>query len=120
MKRRIRLTESDLHRVIKESVKNVLNEVSLATMQKAADKASDRLHSNAYDSDEEKLRRPKQWMNIASTEKHKSKSLDEEVYKLLYKYYEEYKDLSKAYKQFKTAMNNAYMDIDMNKGSENY
>ena len=55
----IRLIESDLERVISESVKKVLNEISIDTMQKEADKASERLHSDAYDSDEEKSRRKK-------------------------------------------------------------
>ena len=119
-KNTIRLIESDLKRVISESVKKVLNEISIDTMQKAADKASERLHSDAYDSDEEKSRRTKQWMNIASTERYKSKSLDKEVYKLFYKYYNEYKDLSKAYEQFKTAMSKAYVTIDRNQGSYNY
>ena len=119
-KNTIRLTESDLKIVISESVKKVVNEISIDTLQKAAHKASERLHSDAYDSDEEKSRRTKQWMNIASTERYKSKSLDKEVSKLFYKYYNEYKDLSKAYEQFKTAMNKAYVTIDRNQGSYNY
>lgn len=40
MKRtRIRLTESDLHRIIKESVKRVINEISDETVARAAGKA---------------------------------------------------------------------------------
>ena len=39
MKRKVRLTESDLHRIIKESVKNVLNELDWRTYQSAAQKA---------------------------------------------------------------------------------
>ena len=38
MKNRIRLTESELHRIIKESVRNVLNELDRSTMQSAYDK----------------------------------------------------------------------------------
>lgn len=41
-KQRIRLTESDLHRVIKESVKRVLNELSYKTLADAAAAAKDR------------------------------------------------------------------------------
>ena len=35
----IRLTESDLHRIIKESVNKILNEISLDTVDSANDKA---------------------------------------------------------------------------------
>ena len=38
-KKLIRLTESDLHKVIKESVNRVLNEISIDTLQRAQDKA---------------------------------------------------------------------------------
>lgn len=38
-KKLIRLTESDLHKVIKESVNRVLNEISINTLQRAQDKA---------------------------------------------------------------------------------
>ena len=41
MKQRIRLTESQLHRMIKESVKEVLNEVDSSTIYNAYVKASD-------------------------------------------------------------------------------
>ena len=39
MKRKIRLTESDLHRVIKESVNTILNEISYKTADKASEEA---------------------------------------------------------------------------------
>ena len=45
MKRITRLTESDLHRIVKESVKRVLNEVSIDTLQRAQDKAFDEYDS---------------------------------------------------------------------------
>ena len=38
-KNRIRLTESQLHRVIKESVNKVLNEISIDTLERAQNKA---------------------------------------------------------------------------------
>ena len=41
MKRKIRLTESDFHRIVKESVKRVLNEVSTDTLHKAYQKSKD-------------------------------------------------------------------------------
>ena len=40
-KRRIRLTESDLHNIIKESVNNILSELDWRTYQSAADKANE-------------------------------------------------------------------------------
>ena len=40
-KNRIRLTESDLHRIVKESVKRVLNEVSTDTLHNAYQKSQD-------------------------------------------------------------------------------
>lgn len=39
MKRRIRLTENDLHRIVKESVKKVLTEISADLAYRAANKA---------------------------------------------------------------------------------
>ena len=39
MKRRIRLTESDLHRIVRESVKRALNEVSTDTLHNAYQKS---------------------------------------------------------------------------------
>lgn len=45
MKYRIRLNESDLHRIVKESVNRVLNEVSIDTLQRAQDKAFDEYDS---------------------------------------------------------------------------
>ena len=41
MKKLVRLTESDLHKIVKESVNSVLNEVSIDTLQRAQDKAFD-------------------------------------------------------------------------------
>lgn len=38
MKQRIRLTESDLHRIVKESVNRILLELNRSTMQSAYDK----------------------------------------------------------------------------------
>ena len=38
MKRRIRLTEGDLHRIVKESVNRVISELNRSTMQSAYDK----------------------------------------------------------------------------------
>lgn len=45
MKQRIRLTESDLHGIIKESVKRVLNEISGFTAQSAGAKAQERYNN---------------------------------------------------------------------------
>ena len=45
MKKRIRLTENDLHRIVKQSVNRVLNEISIDTLQKAQDKAYDKYDS---------------------------------------------------------------------------
>ena len=41
MKRITRLTESDLHRIVRESVKRVLNEVSTDTLHNAYQKSQD-------------------------------------------------------------------------------
>ena len=41
MRRKVRLTESDLHRIVKRSVKKVLNEISDDTLHRAAQKAVD-------------------------------------------------------------------------------
>ena len=41
MKRTIRLAESDLRNIVKESVKRVLNEVSTDTLHKAYQKSKD-------------------------------------------------------------------------------
>ncbi len=40
MKKRIRLTESDLHRIVNRSVKRVLNEISTDTLHNALDKSN--------------------------------------------------------------------------------
>ena len=45
MKKVIRLTESDLHRVIKESVKQVMNELDWRTYDSAAEKSRERYHN---------------------------------------------------------------------------
>ena len=47
MKRTIRLTESDLHRVIRESVSNILTELDWKTYASAAEKSA-RRHENDY------------------------------------------------------------------------
>lgn len=45
MKKIVRLTEGDLHKIVKESVNRVLNEVSIDTLQRAQDKAFDEYDS---------------------------------------------------------------------------
>ena len=45
MRRTIRLKESELRRMISESVRRVLNEVSIDTLQRAQDKAFDEYDS---------------------------------------------------------------------------
>lgn len=63
MKRKIKLTESDLHNIIKESVNHILSELDWRTYQSASDKAhklSDET-SNMY----EKKRRSNQATNFA-------------------------------------------------------
>ena len=42
MKRRIKLSESQLHRIIKESVKRAINEISLDTIDSAGDAACEK------------------------------------------------------------------------------
>ena len=44
-KKLIRLTESDLHRIVKESVNRIMNETSIDTLQRAQDKAFDEYDS---------------------------------------------------------------------------
>ena len=60
MKRRIRLTESDLHRIVKESVSRILNEVTFGGYNAAIDKAREnarlkyrRIAANNFDTKEE-------------------------------------------------------------------
>ena len=60
MKKRIRLTESDLHRIVKESVNRVLNEVSFGKYNTMIDKAREnarlkyqRIASGKFDTPEE-------------------------------------------------------------------
>lgn len=48
MRRRVRLTESDLHRIIKESVSKVLNELDWKTLANAEKKASERGNSSYW------------------------------------------------------------------------
>ena len=45
MKKIVKLTESDLHKIVKESVNRVLNEVSIDTLRRAQDKAFDEYDS---------------------------------------------------------------------------
>ena len=45
MKQKIKLTESDLHRIIKESVKQILSELDWRTYQSAAEKSMKQSHN---------------------------------------------------------------------------
>ena len=45
MKKIVKLTESDLHKIVKESVNRVLNEVSIDTLRRAQNKAFDEYDS---------------------------------------------------------------------------
>lgn len=45
MKKIVKLTESDLHKIVRESVNRVLNEVSIDTLRRAQDKAFDEYDS---------------------------------------------------------------------------
>ena len=56
-KNRIRLTESDLHRIVKESVKRVLNEVSTDTLHNAYQKSQDLTNKLPNFSDDPKVQR---------------------------------------------------------------
>ena len=47
-KNRIRLTESQLHKVIKESIQTILNETSYDTSKRAFKKAGEKLLSLPY------------------------------------------------------------------------
>lgn len=53
MKKIVKLTESDLHRVIKESVNNILSELDWRTYQSASDKAYNKADAtkNKYEKD---------------------------------------------------------------------
>lgn len=53
MKRTIKLTENDLHRVIKESVNTILSELDWRTYRSAAEKANDRALSLSNSNDVE-------------------------------------------------------------------
>lgn len=55
MKQVIRLTESDLHRMIKESVNQVLNELSSNTYEKAQEKAAKLGRTNQADNFNKRL-----------------------------------------------------------------
>ena len=57
MKRITRLTESDLHRIVKESVKRVLNEVSTDTLHNAYQKSQDLTKKMPVLSDDPKVQR---------------------------------------------------------------
>ena len=72
MKRRIRLTESDLHNIIKESVNHILSELDWRTYDNASEKAQ-RLSDETYNP-YEKERRRNQAINFAkmSNEKYSS------------------------------------------------
>ena len=50
-KKLVKLTEGDLHRIIKESVNKVLNEISIDTLKRAEDKAFDDYDSMWADND---------------------------------------------------------------------
>lgn len=69
MKRRIRLTESDLHNIIKESVNHILSELDWRTYQSAADKA--RKISDETENPYEDIRRRKQADNFAKMRSEK-------------------------------------------------
>lgn len=49
MKKRIRLTEGDLHRIVKESVKKILKEDSLEDVRDKAEKICQRIRNGKYD-----------------------------------------------------------------------
>ena len=51
-KKMIRLTESDLHKLVKESVNRVLNEISVDTLQRASDQAFDQYDSMWLDDED--------------------------------------------------------------------
>lgn len=63
MRKKIKLTESDLHNIIKESVNHILSELDWRTWQSASDKA-DKLSSETNDPYEKK-RRENQAINFA-------------------------------------------------------
>ena len=69
MKRKIKLSESDLHNIIKESVNNILSELDWRTYQSASDKAH-RLSDETNDPYEKKRRR-NQAINFAKMSKEK-------------------------------------------------
>lgn len=72
MKRRIRLTESDLHRVIKESVNTILNEISLDTAKSAYYKAYDNEENLLSKGEEVSNRKQSQRKNLYNHLKNKS------------------------------------------------
>lgn len=72
MKRKIKLTESDLHNIIKESVNHILSELDWRTYQSASDKAH-RLSDETNDT-YEKERRRNQAINFAKMSKEKYSS----------------------------------------------
>ena len=63
-KRTVRLTESDLHNIIKESINNIISELDWRTYQSASDKASDK--ANATNNKYEKQRRKNQANSFAN------------------------------------------------------
>ena len=64
MRKKIKLTESDLHNIIKESVNHILSELDWRTWQSASDKASDK--ADATNNKHEKLRRKNQANSFAN------------------------------------------------------
>ena len=72
MKRKIKLTESELHNIIKESVNHILSELDWRTYQSASDKA----HRLSDETNEpyEKKRRRNQAINFANMSKEKYSS----------------------------------------------
>lgn len=73
MKRTIKLTENDLHNIIKESVNHILSELDWRTYQSAAEKANDRAHSLSNSDDiEEKQKRRRQARNLHNMAKEKA------------------------------------------------
>ena len=80
----IRLTESDLHRIIKESVNNILTELDWRTYASAADKR----RKQAYDERESEIKRSGLYWNDKAEELYnKSRKLDDAAGKRMSKDY---------------------------------
>lgn len=69
MKRKIKITESDLHNIIKESVNHILSELDWRTYRSAADKA--RKISDETKDPYEQIRRKKQADNFNNMRREK-------------------------------------------------